>query len=450
LKKIKAFEEECYSYEHQKIFEEFLTNAQSQNLKTEIIKQLFLMPYLPAKEICKEFGISKNELIKTYDFIKSFYKSKELFAYSRYSYLVNVLGQLSKDTEKTLTILSGEIPSPPSNSLELFISESCNARCKFCYRNGNLYHHKDRILTDLEYSKLINDFADLNGENLDITGGLEPLLGPSLLCILKNGVERKLNVNLYTNGIALGNDEITEQIMKIARIRISLNSSNSKNYKKVMGVDKFDSVIKNLQQLVETKRKTGSNVQIGIGFAIYKENYTCIFEALELSQKLKLDFLDLRAVEVTNLERLDPQQRSELESILNEVKRKKTLNEYGVLNVSIADTFNTVIDPENDCMKYVKEDLIKELWHFRVTVTPYGKIYALNFIGQPSREDDRFLLGELGENGDLSNILSNGKNIPYNQNILVAHDITLMIALSRIASDLEFGISVEQNPFCWK
>lgn len=447
---IDAFGEEYFSDEHQEIFKEFLSEAQSRNLDIELIKHLFLKPYLPVAEICRKFGISKTALAKTNDFVRSFYKSKELFAYSPYPYLVNVLGQLSKDAERTQTILKGERPFPLSNSLELFISESCNAKCKFCYRNGNLYQHKEKTLTDSEYAQLINDFADIGGQNLDITGGLEPLLGPSLLSILKTGVERKLNVHLYTNGIALGNDrDIVEKIMKIARVRISLNSSNSKNYKEVMGVDKFERVVENLRQLVETKRKTKSNVQIGVGFAIFKQNYTCIPEALELSQKLELDFLDLRAVEVTNVERFDQQHRAELRSILNEVRRNKMRNAYGTLKVSVADTFNTVIDPENDCMKYVKRDLVKELWHFRVTVTPYGKVYALNFICQPSREDDRFLLGHIRENRDLSSILSNGKNIPYDENSLVAHDLTLMIALSKMASDLEFGISLEENPFCW-
>lgn len=432
------------------MFEDFLSNAQSQNLNIKVIKQLFLKPYLPASEICQEFGISKTELKKTNDFISSFYKSKELFAYSPYSYLVNVLGQLSKNAERLQTILKGERPLPPSDSLELFISESCNAKCKFCYRNENLYDHKDKTLTNSEYAQLINNFADLSGQNLDVTGGLEPLLSHSLLGILKTGVERKLNVHLYTNGIALGNDrKITEQIMKIKRVRISLNSTNSKNYTEVMGVDKFACVVENLRLLVETKRKTKSNVQIGVGFAIFKQNYSCIPEALILAQKLELDFLDLRAVEVTSVERLEQNQRTELQFILNEVRRKKIRNEYGQLNVSIADTFNAAINPETDCMKYVNKDLVKELWHFRVTVTPHGKVYALNLIGQPSREDDRFLLGKIREDKDFSSILSNEKSIPYDKNSLLAHDMTLMMALSKLYSDLEFGINIEENPFNW-
>jgi TDP-4-amino-4,6-dideoxy-D-glucose deaminase len=452
MKLAKVFGDDYYSNDPQKILEELFSSVRSENLNIQVIKQLFLKPYLPAVEICKESGVSKSELKKINNFIRSSQNSKELFAYSPYPYLVNTLERLSKDDERVLRILRGEKPFPLSESLELFISESCNARCKFCYRNGNSYHHRAKVLSTAQYAELINEFADLNGQNIDVTGGLEPLLSHSLLGILKTGIERKLNVRLYTNGIALGdNHDITEQILKIQRVRVSLNACSSKSYKEIMGVDKFERVIENLRRLVEAKRKSKSNVKVGAGFAIFKQNYTSIPEALELAQKLELDFLDLRAVEVTSVERFDQQQRTELKSILTEVKQKKMRNEYGSLSVSVADTFNAVIDPETDCMKYVKKDLVKELLHFRVTVTPYGRVYALNLIGQPSREDDRFLLGKIRQNSAraLSRILSNGKNIPYDENSLLAHDMTLMMALSKLDSDLEFGINIEENPFNW-
>jgi TDP-4-amino-4,6-dideoxy-D-glucose deaminase len=444
-----AVEEEYYSSQYQKIFEELFHSVRAENLDIQVIKRLFLKPYLPAVEICSELGVGKTELKKIYDFIRSSQKSKELFAYSPYPYLVNTLGQLSKDGERVQKILRGEKPFPLSDSLELFISESCNAKCNFCYRNNNTYHHHDKVLSTSEFAQLINEFADLNGQNLDISGGLEPLLSPSLLGVLKTGIERKLNVRLYTNGIALGETDITEQIMKIQRVRVSLNACSSKSYKEIMGVDKFDCVVENLRQLVEAKRKSKSNVKIGVGFAIFKQNYASIPGVLELAQKLELDFLDLRAVEVTSVERFDQQQRMEFKSILTEVRQKKMRNEYGPLSVSVADTFNVVINPETDCMKYVKKDLVKGLLHFRVTVTPYGRVYALNLIGQPSREDNRFLLGKIRRDGDLSKMLSNGKNIPFDENSLLAHDMTLMIALSKLDSDLQFGIKIEENPFNW-
>lgn len=428
-----------------------MSTAQSKNLNIEVLTQLFLRPYLPAKVICEELNIKKAELAKTYSFVRSFYKSKEFFTYSPYSYLINVLEQLSQNAEKTLTILRGERPFPQLDNLELFISDRCNANCRFCYRRGSTYHHNEKTLIPSDYAQLINNFADLNGRNLDISGGLEPLLSHSLLSILKTGIKRKLNIHLYTNGITLGNDKkITEQLMKIKKVRISLNSTNRKNYKEVMGVDKFDQVLENLRQFVETKKESKSNVQIGVGVAIFEQNYKCVPKALEIVQKLNLDFIDLRAVESTDVKRLTKGQRTELEFMLNEVRLKKMRNEFGALTVTIGDNFNAIINPETDRWKYAKKDLIKELWHFRITVTPDGKVYALNLIGQPSREDNRFLLGKIGPKSDLSSVLKREINIPWDESSLLAHDNTLLLALSKVASDLDFGINLDENPFYWK
>ena len=271
-----------------------------------------------------------------------------------------------------------------------------------------------------------------------------------MLDILKIGVKRKLTVSLYTNGIALDNTNIIRHLVKIHKIRVSLNAADRKSYTEIMGVDKFGCVIANLKKLVETKRKTESKVKVGAGFVVVQQNYKSIPKLLTLAQELKLDFLDLRAVESTNMKDFNEEQRAELGSILTEVRQKKLLNEYGSMSVSIADTFNEIIAPQSDYKKYIKKDLVNALSYLRITVTPQGKIYSLNVIGQPSREDKRFLLGKISPNSDLSSILSNKTNVPYDENLLLAHDITMIIALSKLAADLEFGINLKENPFNWE
>jgi TDP-4-amino-4,6-dideoxy-D-glucose deaminase len=444
-----VFGDSYYSEKLEEIFEELLPSVKSKCLNIQVIKELFLKPYLPSSEICKEFGLTKADLRKTNSFIRSSEKAKELSTFTPYPYLIDILERLSKDGERTLRIIRGEQPPTPE-TLELFISQYCNAKCKFCFRNGYSYDQEANVLSTPEYIRLINEFADMNGQNLDVTGGLEPLLSSSLLDILKAGVERKLKVSLYTNGIVLDDTNITRQLVKIQKVRVSLNAVDRKSYREIMGVDKFGSVTENLKKLVETKRRTKSNVKIGAGFVVFQKNYKSIPEALTLAQELKLDFLDLRAVEATNVEDFNEEQRAELRSILTEVRQKKLLNEYGTVSVSIADTFNGIIAPQSDYMKYIKKDLVNALSHFRITVTPHGRVYALNLIGQPSREDKRFLLGKISRNIDLSSILSNKTNVPYDENLFLAHDITLIVALSKLVSDLEFGINLEENPFNWK
>ena len=97
---------------------------------------------------------------------------------------------------------------------------------------------------------MINEFADLYGENLDVSGGLEPLLSPSILGVLKSGLDRKLKVSLYTNGIALDTPDLLDYLLKIDKIRFSLNAYNKESYKNIVGVDKFDVVKHNLIKII--------------------------------------------------------------------------------------------------------------------------------------------------------------------------------------------------------
>ena len=255
--------------------EELRSDVKSEGLNIQLLKELFMKPYLPSSEICKEFGLTPADLKKTYSFIRSSKKTKKLSMFTTYPYLINILERLSKVDKQTLGIIRGEKPLTPE-TLELFISQACNAKCKFCYRNGNSYDQKTNVLSTPEYVRMINEFADMNGQNLDVTGGLEPLLSPSLLDILKTGVKRKLTVSLYTNGIALNNARIIRQLLKINKVRVSLNAADRKSYSEIMGVDKFACVIENLKKLVEAKRKTKSSVEVGAGFVVFQQNYKSI------------------------------------------------------------------------------------------------------------------------------------------------------------------------------
>ena len=171
------FDDSYLSEKLEEILEELLPTVKSKGFNILVIKKLFTKPYLPSSEICKEFGLTQAELKKTYSFIRSSEKAKELTTFTTYPYLINILERLSKIDERTFGIIKGEKPLTPE-TYKLFISQSCNAKCKFCYRNGNSYDKETIVLSIPEYDRLINEFADMNGQNLDITGGLRTSIKP--------------------------------------------------------------------------------------------------------------------------------------------------------------------------------------------------------------------------------------------------------------------------------
>lgn len=446
---IPEFKDNEYLTRGFKILDLLFSGLEIKDQAVKIVEEMFLRPYIPSKELCEKFQIDKDDLKKVYSLIRTSREVKNLFESSPYQYLTVLLGQLLREGKRTSRILNFEKPYPLAETMELFISSKCNARCKFCYRGGKSYRKKATFSTQ-QYVNVINEFADMGGQVIDISGGLEPLLSPSFTGILDAGLERGLIVNLYTNGIALDDPILIERVLKINKVRVSLNAHDKKSYKETMGVDKFDLVVKNLSNLVWAKKKRKANVKIGIGFVAFKENYRNMPAAVKLAQRLGVDSIDLRSVEVTDMGDFEEKQRNELYSILEHIRQKKLSGGYAKLAVSLADTFNPVLDNGSDYLKYVNEDLINALRYYRATLTPHGEIYALNLIGQPSRQNKRYLLGTIGKNGSLSDILNSEKKIPFEAKFLLAHDISLIIALSKLQSDIEFGISLEENPFNWK
>jgi len=215
-----------------------------------------------------------------------------------------------------------------------------------------------------------------------------------------------------------------------------------------MGVDEFRRVISNIKTFVGARESNGSKVKIGTSFVVYGENYKHIWEVVRLAQRLRVDYLGLRCAEVIEKGGSSEGQKKKISSILESVRYENSLGRFGKLNVSVADTFNEVAS-SRDYVKYFRKNLVDALPYYRITVTPQGKVYALNLIGQPSREDDRYLLGDLSVGVDLSEIVRQKKCVPFEMELLLAHDFSLIMALSKLVSDLELGISLEENPFNW-
>lgn len=427
------------------IFNKLFSHSKNKGLTIKILRELFLRPFLTSKALSEKLAIGKSELKEAYLFIRSSKVIRDLFKLASYPYLIEVLADLIKDKERTLKILKGETPTPLTKTMELFISGACNANCKFCYRNGGEYDEKN-ILSSREFTNLINEFADLKGETLDVCGGLEPLLGPSILDVLKVGVERKVKVNLYTNGIALNRKDLLYYLLKINKIRVSLNGYDRANYKDLTGVDEFNVVKNNLINLIKAKKNFNSEVKIGINFIVFKKNFKKIFDVIKLAKEIDVDFLDLRNIHVTGGGDFNAEQREKLKSILKEIKRGILSKQFGQLSISIADTFNFIIH-KNGFLKDLKRAFVKDLINFRVTITPQGRVYALNVIAQPTREDPRYFLGKLNKESNLSSILRSKREIPFEPELLLPHDISIIGALSKLKSDLEFGIKLEESPF---
>jgi len=88
----------------------------------------------------------------------------------------------------------------PLNTLQLFITNKCNKRCKGCFYQGEL--GKDEMeLSD--YIRMINTGGkDLLPKRITILGG-EPTMHPELPLMIAYNQSKKLKTTIYTNGYGI-------------------------------------------------------------------------------------------------------------------------------------------------------------------------------------------------------------------------------------------------------
>ncbi|MFA5810134.1 MAG: radical SAM protein, partial [Thermoleophilia bacterium] len=207
-------------------------------------------------------------------------------------------------------ILAGKMPVP--RTMEFFLSSACNHACAGCHSR---YMHKDEHqFLDFDLLKdVVNDFADLGVEGVEISGGGEPLMYPQIIPAIAFMRARGLKVGMFTNGTLL-TEELSEFLVEnVLFLRIAFDAGTAGTYRKIHGRDDFDRLISNLENLVRSKAKNGGGksmgtiklasgerrstdarygtATIGAKYLVSTKNWMELSRAAELAKEIGLDYL---------------------------------------------------------------------------------------------------------------------------------------------------------------
>ncbi|MFH1456146.1 MAG: radical SAM protein [archaeon] len=121
-----------------------------------------------------------------------------------------------------------EIPTKPVNTLQFFITNQCNLRCKACF-----YAHKlgKKEMSFKDYSDYITKY-EKNIDKIIILGG-EPTLHKDLPIMIKLNQNLKLKTTVYTNGFNLKNLENINLNNVTIRIGVYGSKSSEKPLNKI-------------------------------------------------------------------------------------------------------------------------------------------------------------------------------------------------------------------------
>lgn len=260
-------------------------------------------------------------------------------------------------------------------TVEIDPSNSCNHSCPFCI-SGHLHLQKfkgtelfNRTMLDKKiFEKLIKDLVKTKIKAINWTGGGEPtqnpFLGEAIKFINENS---KIEMGMFTNGSLLERFNLFEIIVKSLKwIRISIDAGKAETYDNLRKTNKnnnFNQVMKNIKKLIEFKKKFKSDLIIGVGFVVTKENYKEIKNFSEIFKSIDVDYCQFKP-EIIQIERHN--YKNEIKNNKNKMQISSNFWLHKVID--LLDEAKIILNSKFECNSYKLDDLI-------VDVKNYGRHY---------------------------------------------------------------------------
>lgn len=167
---------------------------------------------------------------------------------------------------------------PPITDLTIEITNRCNERCIHCYLPPQLKDQGTIMKLD-KAQKLIDEFAEMGGKTITLTGG-EVLLHKDLLALLSYIQEKHLQIIIYSNLIALSEETLKEiKRNNVSYIQVSLYGITPIAHDTITG--KKGSCVRTKQSI---ERLKGAGIPIRIVCPVMRENRNDIINVLKFAK----------------------------------------------------------------------------------------------------------------------------------------------------------------------
>ena len=193
-------------------------------------------------------------------------------------------------------ILKGVMPSP--RMLNFMPSCLCNHTCPGCdWSNENKTRY---VMPNDAWKKVFNELHHQNSIRfIEFCGLGESMLHPDIREMILTAGAYGWIVGMITNGTRLKGELLKDLIKRSAYIRISMESGSEKVFNKVKkpksDEDGFFSVCRNIKETVKLRDELNPDCNIDYKFAVGKENYKDIENAIKLAIDLGCDSIQFKA-----------------------------------------------------------------------------------------------------------------------------------------------------------
>ena len=197
-----------------------------------------------------------------------------------------------KSFEQDLAYYFSEVLEKPLAKplwIYLSLSHKCTYRCQMCGVVNILQGH------ELSVPEVKNTFDVIAGWGWDLTvvlTGGEIFLRNDIFEIIQYGAAKGLKIEAVSNG-ALITKELADKIISsgLKNIAISLDGAKEETHDTIRQKGAFHKAISAIQNLVESKLKSGSGPQISVWVTIMRENVSELFDIIPLVKEAGVECL---------------------------------------------------------------------------------------------------------------------------------------------------------------
>jgi cyclic pyranopterin phosphate synthase len=177
--------------------------------------------------------------------------------------------------------------------VNMTLTNRCNHRCPLCTSKEYL---DDRTMPTAEAKRIVAEVARLGAKAIGLGGGGDPTCHPDLAEMISFIGAQGLEVSLNTNGQLLDAAIIEAAVRHCTWIRVSLDGESPATFKKThgLGAEAFQQVVDNIRGLVAEKRRTGSEVTLGVTYLLGPHTVAGAVEATTLVRDIGVDYMRLR------------------------------------------------------------------------------------------------------------------------------------------------------------
>jgi len=172
------------------------------------------------------------------------------------------------------------------------LSKFCNISCVFCF--GKFQNMKKEFIQREPLLQSVKDAGEIGVKSIAFIGDGEPTLNPNLYDALMVGKTAGLSMAISTSCVALDTDEKIRSVLECCDwMRVSISAGDREDYKKVHKVDVFDTVVRNIERMVELKNKYGYKCDIGMQ-SVFVPGIMNMTKEAELAVKLGVDYFVIK------------------------------------------------------------------------------------------------------------------------------------------------------------